>query len=913
MKHRFVLLGWALLLWSAGQVTGVDTTWAQEQAAMRTGTAPGALAPAMEALPARDDAAPQQAGSTASADRAAVSAGPAAPSADAASVSAAPAAIPAGGAAPSSPAANTPTLGEGNGAAAAKASAAQSAPAGQALDDRATARPPQSGDPVPALVPAAAGSAAPAVPRQAAARASAAPARLQAQPAEAVSPGAAGTVAEEQDAADSDAVDNEADSDDRTLPMTDEAAQAARNGREPASESAVLAAIMAAAPPTQQEDQDIHFPTSLVIESQKAVWIRIFAEFSSQQGVIHDGALTAPVYEELDLSGMSRRSQSRFIRARETAVARNLRSLAQTLEQGATPSGEEARLLALFPADVTPDDLRDSAKEVRFQRGLADRFKQGLIESGSYLQYIRAILSRYGVPSDLGFLPHVESSYNYKAYSKFGAAGIWQFTRGTGKQFMQVQYEVDERLDPLIATRAAAKFLRQNHDRLKSWPLAITAYNHGPNSLESIVARTGTRDLGTLIRTYHGRLFKFASKNFYAEFLAAREVATNYERYFGELALKPPLRFTPVTLPFFLSMENAAETLGLEQAYLEQLNPSLRRPVLLGDKLIPSGFVLRVPNHVHSEDFIAAVPAEARKARQTRLNQIRVDKGDTLYSIGRRLNISWRRIAEANSISRYNRIRPGQRLIIPGLGEPLPAVASAVAPPQPPTPSKPEAAERVLAAVDETPADGAAGSVAYHPIGYGAASIDAVALQPAEGAPVFPDLDVESYDVQRQVGIIRSAYGETLGHYADWAQVATNEIRVFNRLRFGNQLVPGQRIRIPLERAGLDAFNQSRAEYHNSREEDFYSYFGVSTLEQVKIRRGDSIWSIAQAAGIPMWLMYRENPNFIDGGLRAGMSVNVPIVEELSVLKNAGRSAPKATEQSPRQTAGNLDARHNAP
>ncbi|MBI3993961.1 MAG: LysM peptidoglycan-binding domain-containing protein [Candidatus Lambdaproteobacteria bacterium] len=839
MKPRLVLLGLALLLWSAGHLTDAETAAAQEQAALRSGAGAALLAPATDALSASEDAtAGQAAGEDAAATQAPAAAG---------------------------------------------------------------ATPPSR--PVQDVAPEAAGTA-PAASLPAAAD------------------------AEEQDNADSEMADAEDDSDDRTLPMTDEAVQAARNGKEPIPVSAALEAALAEAPPTEEGDQEVHFPTSAVIEAQKAVWIRIFAEFSSEQGVIHDGALTAPIYEELDLTGLSRRSQARVVRARKAAVTHNLRSLAQTLERGETPTGEEARLLALFPADVTPDDLRDSAREVRFQRGLADRFKQGLIESGSYLQYIRAILARHGVPSDLGFLPHVESSYNYKAYSKFGAAGIWQFTRGTGKQFMQVQYDVDERLDPLIATRAAAKFLRQNHDRLRTWPLAITAYNHGPNSLESIVARTGTRDLGVLIRTYHGRLFKFASKNFYSEFLAAREVATHYERYFGELALKPPLRFTPVALPFYLSLESAAQTLGLDQAHLEQLNPSLRRPVLLGDKLIPSGFVLRVPHHVQPEEFIAAVPSAERKSRQTRLNQVRVERGDTLYSIGRRLKISWRRIAEANNISRYNRIRPGQRLIIPGMGEAPPgavAVADANdivadtidrAPGAAPGAPTGQAAVVAVAAVESAPAaqgEGVALTAAYHPQGYRGNADDALALQPAEGAPVFPDLDVEAYDAKRRVGIIRSAYGETLGHYADWARVATNEIRALNRLRNGDQLAPGQRMRIPLEQVELDAFNQTRAEYHNSREEDFYSYFGVASLERVKVRRGDTMWSIAQAASVPMWLMYRENPSFIDGRLRAGMQVNVPIVEELSVLKNAGRSASNVETPAASQTAGNLDAPRNAP
>jgi membrane-bound lytic murein transglycosylase D len=77
---------------------------------------------------------------------------------------------------------------------------------------------------------------------------------------------------------------------------------------------------------------------------------------------------------------------------------------------------------------------------------------------------------------DLAYLPHVESSFNPKAYSKFGAAGMWQFTRSTGKQYMTVSYAVDERRDPILSSRAAARLLKRNFKKFQNWPMAITAY-----------------------------------------------------------------------------------------------------------------------------------------------------------------------------------------------------------------------------------------------------------------------------------------------------------------------------------------------------------------------------------------------------------------------------------------------------
>ena len=97
------------------------------------------------------------------------------------------------------------------------------------------------------------------------------------------------------------------------------------------------------------------------------------------------------------------------------------------------------------------------------------------MRSGAYLKKIRQILKQKKLPTDLSYLPHVESSFNPSAYSKFGAAGMWQFVRSTGRRYMRVDYVVDERRDPILSSYAAARLLRDNYARLGTWPLALTA------------------------------------------------------------------------------------------------------------------------------------------------------------------------------------------------------------------------------------------------------------------------------------------------------------------------------------------------------------------------------------------------------------------------------------------------------
>jgi membrane-bound lytic murein transglycosylase D len=147
-----------------------------------------------------------------------------------------------------------------------------------------------------------------------------------------------------------------------------------------------------------------------------------------------------------------------------------------------------------------------------------------------------------GLPLELTRLPLVESCFDVEAYSKVGAAGIWQFMPATGRLYaMDVNDSVDERRDPIASTRAAARFLRHNYEALEdSWPLAITAYNHGPAGIRRAISATGTTDIGVIVGRYDGPAFGFASRNFYAEFLAALDVDRHREAWFGKLDVHQP-------------------------------------------------------------------------------------------------------------------------------------------------------------------------------------------------------------------------------------------------------------------------------------------------------------------------------------------------------------------------------------
>ena len=152
----------------------------------------------------------------------------------------------------------------------------------------------------------------------------------------------------------------------------------------------------------------------------------------------------------------------------------------------------------------------------------------------------------------------------------------------------------DERRDPLAAAQAAAQLLKENYERLGSWPLAITAYNHGAAGMQRAKAAHG--DYPEIFRSYNGRTFKFASRNFYSEFLAARRVASDYRRYFGDLDLAAPRPLRSVSLDGYAALTDLCRHFKVSPQVVREMNPALRPPVFNGQKYVPEGYTLNLPD-----------------------------------------------------------------------------------------------------------------------------------------------------------------------------------------------------------------------------------------------------------------------------------------------------------------------------
>ena len=271
-------------------------------------------------------------------------------------------------------------------------------------------------------------------------------------------------------------------------------------------------------------------PRPQAIEPAVQFWTRVYSEVGTDGGFIHDARYLDVVYAVVERAG-----------PRELdAATRHYRDILRALGRGEPPSSDEARrVLELWRAHGA-EALAGAGERVRFQRGQANRFRDGVTRSGRWRDYIVETLREAGVPEVLAALPHVESSFDPTARSHADAWGLWQFTRSTGQRFMQIDHVVDERLDPSLSTRAAAQLLRYNYDVTGEWPLAITAYNHGSAGMRRAVEQLGTRDIGVIHWDYRGRSFGFASRNFYPAFLAAVDVEARADELFG-----PVRKLTP--------------------------------------------------------------------------------------------------------------------------------------------------------------------------------------------------------------------------------------------------------------------------------------------------------------------------------------------------------------------------------
>ncbi|MBX3020523.1 MAG: lytic transglycosylase domain-containing protein [Bdellovibrionales bacterium] len=341
------------------------------------------------------------------------------------------------------------------------------------------------------------------------------------------------------------------------------------------------------------------------LKERTSFWFDIYTRYGDAHHIVHHQRYPWIVYRVFDgtstiLNGkgplwLRRERASKMAKMQLAEIRTALQRLAKrkTYDQLPTLERELFEKLSVLPGPRKAV-LRLAATEVRSQLGQKDFFERGLVNSSRYLPYMEEEFKRHGLPTEITRLPFVESSFNEMAYSKVGASGIWQIMPTTGKSYMIVSEQIDERNSPLKATNAAARLLRSYFRAVDSWPLALTSYNNGIGNTQKAMKGAGSRELPTIIERYHRGAFRFASSNFYTCFLAALYAEKYSELLFKELPREPLQERETLKLSGRTNARLLTRVVGLSQNEMLKYNLDLRG-VLKRNGMLPRGYEIHLP------------------------------------------------------------------------------------------------------------------------------------------------------------------------------------------------------------------------------------------------------------------------------------------------------------------------------
>jgi len=578
------------------------------------------------------------------------------------------------------------------------------------------------------------------------------------------------------------------------------------------------------------------FPVPEELEGHLLFWESIFTEYATNQIVFHDSDHPERIYSVLAFDPKS--ADSQIVRNRIRQERNRIRSLLLAFARNPNPkstSEDMNRIRVLFRKSAKTGDFKRAASRIRIQGGMREKFQAGLERAGRYEKEMRRILREYDVPEDLVYLPHVESSFNPLARSRAGASGIWQFTYKTGKRYLYIRSTVDERRDPLCSSEAAAKLLRENYRILKSWPLAITAYNHGPAGVKRAVRKTGSRDIGKIAQKYRSRRFGFASRNFYAEFLAARRVAQKAETYFPGLFRDPEFAIRSIRLSKPKTFSQWASESNWPKDVLAEINPALSSEVLFDQVRIPARTNVNVPANTKAGQQIALALGTSIYWASNSEDDIRDPvfqiSGAVAHSVKTQVRISDPIMRDSIRNARYS-----------GLSD------------------SGSVQDLIAWAYPEEPVE--------------------ISQEDIELSPVIPDIPSLNLDLDIRSGdriVVQPE--ETLGHYADWLGIPTWKLRQLNRLRYGQSIRLGQNIRLTFQTLSKEDFRARREAYHREIRSHFFLTHEISDVRAHVIRPGENFWTVANDSdNVPLWLMLAFNQNNSVNRLKPGDRLHVPIV-----------------------------------
>lgn len=579
------------------------------------------------------------------------------------------------------------------------------------------------------------------------------------------------------------------------------------------------------------------YPPSLKDDVQ--FWKLIFTHYTQNHYLIHDADNPNIIYQVITFdSTVNEQNRERELKKIKDRIKDKLIALSNNFGK----TSKDNYLPDLFGKEygnsLNAQIYRSAAKQIRVQQGMKEKFKAGLGRALSYLPFIKEIFREQGLPEELAFLPHIESSFNPRAKSKVGAAGMWQFMRSTARLYMKVNRIIDQRYDPIISTRAAAKLLKYNYKKTGDWGLAITAYNFGLAGIKRAIKKYGS-DYLKVRDSFSHRKFKFASRNFYPEFLAVLEIMQDYLWYFPAVQpeeLPAKMRYQ---LKQRITLPQLAKRLEIPLREILELNPAYTRRAIKGWVYLPSSYWVNLP--IRSEI--------------SKLNKYFHEKQVSLTkrrSVSQSNSSSLNRVVQPERSNSSAKTELASNSVVNALSWRKPGVIS----------------EGVSIFNSNGPflinKFGIAGNILL---------VEDIKQELVQALEIRND-DIKVFP------------NETLGHFADWLKIPIRRLQQINKLYRNRTIYQGQKLKLDFKRVSKKEFFKKRYKYHLEVLSGFLKQKEFVNFIEYKITSGESVWEIANYRfKIPLELIQYFNIHSDINKLYPGDVLKIPILRTKTSLE----------------------------
>ncbi|HZY09625.1 MAG TPA: LysM peptidoglycan-binding domain-containing protein [Bacteroidota bacterium] len=476
-----------------------------------------------------------------------------------------------------------------------------------------------------------------------------------------------------------------------------------------------------------------------------------------------------------------------------------------------------------------------------FQNRGRVHFERWLYLAGKYFPLMNSIFKKEGVPENLVFLSMIESGLNPIARSWARAVGIWQFIKGTGRLYgLQGNSWYDERRDFEKSSRAAARHLKDLNQEFGDWYLALAAYNSGAGRVYRAIRKSGSTDFWKM-RPYLPR----ETRNYVPQFIAAAVMGMDPVGYGFSVTPSDSLRYDVVTVDESVDLSVLANCAGTDLETLRTLNPELLQ------LCTPPGYKaykLRIP--VGMQDVFQKKYANIPEDQKRNWTLHNVRKGETLSGIGKRYGISTALLLEVNRLSNAKKLSVGKTLLIP-----IPA-----------------SSKKFSAQVPDEQVD-----------------------KRSRRSRSFTQMQPDRLRGKTKL-IYRVRKGDTLGHIAEWYEVRTSDLRLWNDISYGSTIRSGSDLEIWITKDQVERF----AKINEISEEEHQKLLAIKSSEDISstkqtqagsywlkynVKAGDNLGKIAHEHGVTPADIRRWN------GLRADV---IKVGQELEIYIDENGASAKA-------------------